>query len=442
MADIKKQLIDITSKIWGFREKQAIWYDIEYEKPTPENLVYKRLDGLRAILLPISHGKLTLDECALSKDEFIDEVRLLAIYLSNPGQHFYPAPHPFSVNPQPDDYIDMASHSLLFALAALRIANSIEDKAILRKLISKCITCLTQKDHFFIDNKLKKVAWAGTTLHEPTAHGLDPKSVYFTSQAVLALGDWLKDPIGLGPKVSKNKIDAVKDLVRNACRWILSQKSDTGAYLVINKNEDAGQNLSDDQIITINASALRACIEQKKYLASTEQQHTREICEKFIEFLKLHKPKKLKWNHQVLTSKLSYQHYPDRQDNYGIVTFLGRASEFLSEAWAQTIEELAEYFIQTYIEGVIVEDLYIGSLPFYMEDVIAANKQFTGVFETLTFTKKTIRSAITKTFADVSLQERMGKTIVKYMAEMSEKEIKKTQPKKVKKRRRKGKKQR
>ncbi|KJU82757.1 hypothetical protein MBAV_005049, partial [Candidatus Magnetobacterium bavaricum] len=71
---------------------------------------------MRAIIFAIAEGQVKLSDLeSIDRSEFIDEIRTLAEYLANPDQHFYPAPHPYTITPQPDDYIDMAADSLLFA---------------------------------------------------------------------------------------------------------------------------------------------------------------------------------------------------------------------------------------------------------------------------------------------------------------------------------------
>ncbi|MGR3303558.1 MAG: hypothetical protein ACUZ8I_13785 [Candidatus Scalindua sp.] len=55
MTPKDKEMIAICNVFWKKRIKDGIWEDAESETvSTPENLVYKRLDGLRSIIRPIS----------------------------------------------------------------------------------------------------------------------------------------------------------------------------------------------------------------------------------------------------------------------------------------------------------------------------------------------------------------------------------------------------
>ena len=420
MSEKEKKLITICEAIWEKRAKPNIWLDREAEAIDPSFLVYKRLDGLRAILTPFARGVLRPSDLPLiSQKDFIKEIATLADFLTK-SKHFYPAPHTQTLDPQPDDYIDMAAHSLLFGIYALNLKLASNTRASVFNLIDKCVKCLTDENNYYHDTRL--AAWAGTTKYQEERN-IKFLGVYFSAQAIGAISEWLtfvSKQVGVSKDIKNN----TAELIKKGCRWMLSQTNKT--YDILSpENKEATVN----ELITTNTAALTICLQQWELLNTTEQNLTRKIATNFINYLKTNKPEDTQWHRLVPTQQVGPQFYYDRQDNYGIVTFLASAKEKVGDASISAIEELAGYFIREYLH-VKVDDLLIGCLPWYIQDHIASLNIFSELHSELTFSGNTLRKAIFVALNDTGLIENVTRSVLRNLVDIEKKlEIEKTEEK-------------
>lgn len=323
-------IVSICKNIWQKRTQPFIWVDSESEITQPENLVYKRLDGLRAILLPLVYGVIRPEDLDFfNKKEFKEELTTLADFLAKDEQHFYPAPHVYTLLPQPDDYIDMASHSLCFSLHALKFARDNHEKQVYHRLIDKSLKCLSSKEHFYQDDKGLMAAWSGTIIYELPDKMFDVLSVYFTAQVLIVLSEWLKEPVFLTGTVDNELVNTVKELAKKGCRWMLSQDFHPNGLLV--NNASRVKYAETDELITTNTAALTAIFRLWNQIDASMQQRAKELTEKFFLYLNSNRPENKDWSHQVATKQVGYQWYQDRQETCGVITFLGYAMMLLKK---------------------------------------------------------------------------------------------------------------
>lgn len=420
MRETQKRLLEICKDIWSMRVKPFTWVDGEAELSSPENLVYKRLDGLRSILLPLASKDLNfVDYKFLEKNELLDEINGLVNFLIKDGQNFYPAPHTYTPKPQPDDYIDMAAHTLSFAVYCYELP--IEDKELkskLKLLAKKCLACLTTEGNYFFDEENNFVAWAGTTSFDDK-DGIELVNVYFTSQAILGLSDWLKSKLHSDMGKDKNTTSKTERLLKQSCKWILAQQHHSEGILTM--NESSADSSIMDNLIMMNADGLTACYSMWDKLDPSDHQRMKEISERFLQFLSENKPEGKSWYYQVYTKEMAYQFYADRQDTFGISTFLACAKERMDEKTHARIEEIAEYLIE-YNRSHPVKELLIGSLPWFIKDVSELGKAFPGLQETMSINISLLRKALSATLSDKGIIEIIGKDIYRQMIDLVQKE--------------------
>ena len=416
MADLGNKLIDICNEIWIFRRSPGIWRDSESEPETEENLIYKRLDGLRTLVLPLTSKLIDLKNLRIDKNDFFVEINTLVSSL-NSKEHFFPAPYAYIPVPQPDDYIDMLSHSLLFAIQAYNLDYTDIKKSSLKALIERCVKTLTTEGNFFHDSENSEACWAGTTIFESGLENIEVKSTYFTSQVVISLSAWI---IWAKNQTFKNKQDEIKRieiLLSEACRWILKQ-NDGKKILMISGDDDKIPQINE--IVTINSTALTACFLCNSILGEGEKNKTIEMTEKFIDLLFDRKKEIIyaDWYHQVATKVIGPQYYVDRQENFGILSFLGLASKHMKDKWKGKIEEIADFLISEYIDNIIIKDEYIGCLPWFIEDLITSDLIFNVSTEKIEISKRKIKEAISKTLMENSIIDFIGNSVIKNITDL------------------------
>jgi hypothetical protein len=419
MSEKEKKLISICEGIWEKRSKPNIWLDREDEPKNPSFLIYKRLDGLRAILYPFAHDKIRSNDLPLlSQKDFLKEITTLASSL-NKSENFYPAPHTHTPVRQPDNYVDMAAHSILFGICALKLKLARAERASILNLIDKGFKCLTNEENYYQDKRV--VAWAGTTNWAGVAQYQEERnvnflSIYFSAQALGAIGEWVKFISG---EKSKNNGDKNKaeELIKKGCRWILSRTHNHKSYEILSAEK---KEAIPNELITTNTAALTVCFQLWDLLDGPEQTLTRKIAANFINYLKAYKPDDTEWYHLVPTQQAGLQVYHDRQDNYGIVTFLAIAKEKIGDQWTASIEELAGYFIEEYLH-IKTNELLIGCLPWYVQDHMAALDTFSELHSDLTFSGSMLKKAIQVTLSDAGLVETITRSVLRNLNEAGRK---------------------